>query len=110
MYSVVVFVDEVNVDMVPTKLIFAKEKKSYCYWPSKHRESKLRRAAVREQADPLQGWETYEVRVIHQACNYEACRKNHGGSRGMRDHIEKDLINFANDNPGVVLYLKSRKH
>ncbi|XP_076052200.1 uncharacterized protein LOC143031796 isoform X3 [Oratosquilla oratoria] len=84
MYSVVVFVDEVNVDMVPTKLIFAKEKKSCCYWPSKHRESKLRRAAVREQADPLQGWETYEVRVIHQACNYEACRKNHGGSRGMR--------------------------
>ncbi|XP_076050217.1 uncharacterized protein LOC143030876 isoform X3 [Oratosquilla oratoria] len=88
MYSVVVFVDEVNVDMVPTKLIFAKEKKSYCYWPSKRRESKLRRAAVREQADPLQGWETCEVRVIHQACNYEACRKNHRGSRGMRAHEE----------------------
>ncbi|XP_076033010.1 uncharacterized protein LOC143020471 [Oratosquilla oratoria] len=28
----------------------------------------------------------------------------------VRDHIEKDLINFANDNPGVVLYLKPRKH
>ncbi|XP_076052549.1 uncharacterized protein LOC143031997 isoform X5 [Oratosquilla oratoria] len=26
----------------------------------------------------------YEVRVIHQAGNYEACRKNHRGSRGMR--------------------------
>ncbi|XP_076052589.1 large ribosomal subunit protein mL43-like isoform X2 [Oratosquilla oratoria] len=52
----------------------------------------------------------YEVRVIHQAGNYEACRKNHRGSRGMRDYSEKDLINFANNNPGVAVYLKPRRH
>ncbi|XP_076037957.1 large ribosomal subunit protein mL43-like isoform X2 [Oratosquilla oratoria] len=52
----------------------------------------------------------YEVRVIHQAGNYEACRKNHRGSRGMRDYSEKDLINFANNNPGMAVYLKPRRH
>ncbi|XP_076052547.1 large ribosomal subunit protein mL43-like isoform X3 [Oratosquilla oratoria] len=52
----------------------------------------------------------YEVRVIHQAGNYEACRKNHRGSRGMRDYSEKDLINFPNNNPGMAVYLKPRRH
>jgi len=36
--------------------------------------------------------------------------KNHGGSRGMRDFIEKDLIDFAKKNPGTVVYLKPRRH
>ncbi|XP_076057525.1 uncharacterized protein LOC143035015 isoform X2 [Oratosquilla oratoria] len=76
--------------MVPTKLIFAKEKKSYCFWPSKLTESKLPRAAVQEQADLIQGWETYEVRVIHQAGIYEACRK-----KLSRAEITSDLAFYS---------------
>jgi large subunit ribosomal protein L43 len=36
--------------------------------------------------------------------------KSHGGSRGVRDFIENDLVAFARDNPGVVMYLKPRRH
>ncbi|XP_032526054.2 large ribosomal subunit protein mL43 [Danaus plexippus] len=36
--------------------------------------------------------------------------KSHGGSRGMRDFIEQDLVDFARDNPSVVVYLKPRRH
>nr|CAH7735726.1 unnamed protein product [Callosobruchus chinensis] len=43
-------------------------------------------------------------RVVLKFC------KNNGSSRGMRDFIESDLVNFAKDNPEVVLYLKPRRH
>ncbi|CAB3232131.1 unnamed protein product [Arctia plantaginis] len=36
--------------------------------------------------------------------------KSHGGSRGMRDFIEQDLVDFAKHHPGVVVYLKPRRH
>ncbi|XP_015602937.1 39S ribosomal protein L43, mitochondrial [Cephus cinctus] len=36
--------------------------------------------------------------------------KNNGSSRGMRDFLENDLLNFANENPGVVVYVKPRRH
>lgn len=36
--------------------------------------------------------------------------KNNGSSRGIRDFIENDLVNFARDNPGVVVYVKPRRH
>lgn len=36
--------------------------------------------------------------------------KTHGSSRGMREYIERELVNFARDNPGVVVYLKPRRH
>ncbi|CAK1587876.1 unnamed protein product [Parnassius mnemosyne] len=36
--------------------------------------------------------------------------KSHGGSRGLRDFIEQDLVDFASNNPGVVVYLKPRRH
>ncbi|KAL3215746.1 hypothetical protein MRX96_051289 [Rhipicephalus microplus] len=36
--------------------------------------------------------------------------KTHGSSRFMREYIERDLVNFARDNPGVVVYLKPRRH
>ncbi|KAK7065567.1 39S ribosomal protein L43, mitochondrial [Halocaridina rubra] len=36
--------------------------------------------------------------------------KTHGGSQGMRDYIEKELIHFAKENPGVVVYVKPRRH
>ncbi|KAJ0169798.1 hypothetical protein K1T71_014404 [Dendrolimus kikuchii] len=36
--------------------------------------------------------------------------KSHGASRGMRDFIEQDLVEFAKQNPGVVVYLKPRRH
>ncbi|XP_045505854.1 39S ribosomal protein L43, mitochondrial [Colias croceus] len=36
--------------------------------------------------------------------------KSHGGSRGIRDFIEQDLVDFAKQNPGVVVYLKPRRH
>ncbi|XP_071536607.1 large ribosomal subunit protein mL43 [Panulirus ornatus] len=44
-----------------------------------------------------------------QRITFKFC-KTHGGSSGMRDYIEKDLIEFARDNPGVVVYLKPRRH
>ncbi|XP_045781535.1 39S ribosomal protein L43, mitochondrial [Maniola jurtina] len=36
--------------------------------------------------------------------------KSHGGSRGLRDFIEQDLVDFAKQNPSVVVYLKPRRH
>nr|CAG4646646.1 EOG090X0FS9 [Macrothrix elegans] len=36
--------------------------------------------------------------------------KSHGGSRGVRDFIETDLIDFAKQNPGTVVYVKPRRH
>jgi len=36
--------------------------------------------------------------------------KSSGSSRGIRDFIETDLINFAEDHPGTVVYLKPRRH
>ncbi|KAJ8970802.1 hypothetical protein NQ314_001015 [Rhamnusium bicolor] len=43
-------------------------------------------------------------RVVLKFC------KNNGSSRGMREFIESGLVNFANENPGVVVYLKPRRH
>ncbi|KAK8756709.1 hypothetical protein V5799_000595 [Amblyomma americanum] len=28
----------------------------------------------------------------------------------MREYIERELVNFARDNPGIVVYLKPRRH
>lgn len=36
--------------------------------------------------------------------------KTHGSSRGMREYIERELVNFARENPGIVVYLKPRRH
>lgn len=36
--------------------------------------------------------------------------KNNGGSKGMRDYIENNLVDFAKNNPGVVVYVKPRRH
>ena len=36
--------------------------------------------------------------------------KNHGSSQGVRDFIENDLVHFAKENPGVVVYVKPRRH
>ncbi|XP_056633941.1 39S ribosomal protein L43, mitochondrial [Diorhabda sublineata] len=43
-------------------------------------------------------------RVVLKFC------KNHGSSRGMREFIETDLVDFAKNNPGIVVYLKPRRH
>lgn len=36
--------------------------------------------------------------------------KSMGSSRGMRDFIENELVNFARANPSVVVYVKPRRH
>ncbi|CAK9807872.1 39S ribosomal protein L43, mitochondrial [Anthophora quadrimaculata] len=36
--------------------------------------------------------------------------KSHGGSVGVRHFLENDLINYAKENPGVVVYVKPRRH
>ncbi|GAB0093974.1 mitochondrial ribosomal protein L43 [Sergentomyia squamirostris] len=36
--------------------------------------------------------------------------KNHGASRGMRDFLENSLVDYAKANPGVVVYVKPRRH
>ncbi|CAH4034377.1 39S ribosomal protein L43, mitochondrial [Pieris brassicae] len=43
-------------------------------------------------------------RIVFKFC------KSHGGSRGLRDFIEQDLVDFAKNNPSVVVYLKPRRH
>ncbi|XP_969017.2 large ribosomal subunit protein mL43 [Tribolium castaneum] len=43
-------------------------------------------------------------RVVLKFC------KNNGSSRGMRDFIESGLVDFAKNNPGIVVYLKPRRH
>ncbi|XP_073997621.1 mitochondrial ribosomal protein L43 [Rhodnius prolixus] len=36
--------------------------------------------------------------------------KSNGDSRGVREFIESELIDFARNNPGVVVYVKPRRH
>lgn len=36
--------------------------------------------------------------------------KNNGSSRGVRGFIEHDLVEYARENPGVVVYIKPRRH
>ncbi|CAH0383243.1 unnamed protein product [Bemisia tabaci] len=36
--------------------------------------------------------------------------KEYGGSRGLRDFIEQNLVDFARENPQVVVYVKPRRH
>ncbi|XP_051175464.1 39S ribosomal protein L43, mitochondrial [Leptopilina boulardi] len=36
--------------------------------------------------------------------------KNNGSSRGMRDFVEHDLLDYARNNSGTVVYLKPRRH
>ncbi|VVD03887.1 unnamed protein product [Leptidea sinapis] len=43
-------------------------------------------------------------RIVFKFC------KSSGGSRGLRDYIEQDLVQFAEQNPSVVVYLKPRRH
>uniref|UniRef100_A0A1B6DVW7 Large ribosomal subunit protein mL43 n=1 Tax=Clastoptera arizonana TaxID=38151 RepID=A0A1B6DVW7_9HEMI len=35
--------------------------------------------------------------------------KTHGGSKGIREFIESDLVDFAKVNPGIVVYVKPRR-
>ncbi|TMW50614.1 hypothetical protein DOY81_004303 [Sarcophaga bullata] len=36
--------------------------------------------------------------------------KNNGSSKGMREFIESSLVDFAKENPGIVVYVKPRRH
>merc|ERR1712002_821113 len=36
--------------------------------------------------------------------------KSHAGSQGVRNFIEEDLLEFTHNHPGVVVYLKPRRH
>jgi len=36
--------------------------------------------------------------------------KEHGGSRHMREFVENHLLEFTQQNPGVVVYLQPRRH
>ncbi|XP_055598402.1 39S ribosomal protein L43, mitochondrial [Uranotaenia lowii] len=36
--------------------------------------------------------------------------KNNGSSKGMREFLEQDLLDFSRANPGVVVYVKPRRH
>ncbi|KAI4480137.1 hypothetical protein M0804_010498 [Polistes exclamans] len=36
--------------------------------------------------------------------------KSLGSNKGMRDFLEHDLIDFSNQNPGIVVYVKPRRH
>jgi large subunit ribosomal protein L43 len=47
-----------------------------------------------------------------QQCNRMTIKfcKSGGGSGGVREFIQNDLVDFARQNPGTVLYLKPRRH
>lgn len=56
--------------------------------------------------------------VLHNGMGRYVCQlqrvifkfsKSHGGSRGLREYIEKHLMDFARENPGVVIYLQPRR-
>lgn len=36
--------------------------------------------------------------------------KNNGASKGVRDFLEHDLLDFAKQNSGIVVYVKPRRH
>ncbi|XP_055342925.1 39S ribosomal protein L43, mitochondrial-like [Paramacrobiotus metropolitanus] len=44
-----------------------------------------------------------------QRLTFRFC-KEQGASRGMRDFIEYDLLDFARRNPGIVVYLQPKRH
>ncbi|XP_064603450.1 large ribosomal subunit protein mL43-like [Liolophura sinensis] len=44
-----------------------------------------------------------------QRLTFRFC-KSHGGSRGVRDFLENRLLDFTRANPGVVVYVKPRRH
>jgi hypothetical protein len=44
-----------------------------------------------------------------QRITFKFC-KEHPASRGIREFIENDLIDFARKNPGVVVYLQPKRH
>lgn len=61
---------------------------------------------------------TFLKSVLHNGIGRYICQlqrmtfkfsKSHGSSNGLREYIEKDLIDFAKSNPGVVIYLKPRR-
>lgn len=61
----------------------------------------------------------YVKSVLHNGVGRYVCQlqrltikfcKTHGNSRGVREYIEKEMIDFARKNPGVAVYLKPRRH
>ncbi len=44
-----------------------------------------------------------------QRVTFKFC-KEHASSRGIREFIEHDLVDFARNNPGVVVYLQPKRH
>ncbi|KAG8201777.1 hypothetical protein JTE90_027262 [Oedothorax gibbosus] len=61
---------------------------------------------------------TFLKSVLHNGTGRYVCQlqritfkfsKTHGGSNGLRDYIEKELMNFVKSNPGVVVYLQPRR-
>lgn len=61
---------------------------------------------------------TFIKSVLHNGAGRYVCQlqritfkfsKTHGGSNGLREYIEKELMDFVKGNPGVVVYLKPRR-
>ncbi|XP_064477996.1 large ribosomal subunit protein mL43-like [Ornithodoros turicata] len=61
----------------------------------------------------------YVKNVLHNGVGRHVCQlqrltikfcKTHGNSRGVREYIEKEAVDFARKNPGVALYLRPRRH
>ncbi|XP_063221843.1 large ribosomal subunit protein mL43 [Bacillus rossius redtenbacheri] len=49
------------------------------------------------------------VIVQLQRITFKFCKYN-GASNGVREFLESDLLDFANGNPGIVVYVKPRRH
>uniref|UniRef100_U5ESD9 Large ribosomal subunit protein mL43 n=1 Tax=Corethrella appendiculata TaxID=1370023 RepID=U5ESD9_9DIPT len=44
-----------------------------------------------------------------QRITLKYCKSN-GSSKGMREFLENDLLDFSRTNPGIVVYVKPRRH
>lgn len=44
-----------------------------------------------------------------QRVTFKFCKEN-PGSRGIREFVENDLVDFAKKNPGIVVYLQPKRH
>uniref|UniRef100_T1IQI2 Large ribosomal subunit protein mL43 n=1 Tax=Strigamia maritima TaxID=126957 RepID=T1IQI2_STRMM len=61
----------------------------------------------------------YVKSALHNGVGRHVCQlqritikfcKSFGNSRGVREFIEQDLLDFAKSNPGIVVYVKPRRH
>ncbi|KAJ8349374.1 hypothetical protein SKAU_G00245040 [Synaphobranchus kaupii] len=73
MYSIVEFVEEKTVEMVPQSWIVTLDEDKYCYWPPSTTNI-ARRIKCSERPD-VKLWSVHKVRVFASAADYDTARR-----------------------------------